>query len=185
MVNNLRITTQENLMSAFSGESQAHMRYLYFADIADKEGFPNVARLFRAVAYSEQIHAHNHFKKLGHLDDGFVDVAHAPFGPGNTSRNLKHAIVGEEYEIEEMYPTYLEIAKMQGEKQAEMSFKWAFESEKEHAKLFKRAKEAVDKGKDAEFGPIYVCEICGYTIEGEAPDRCPICGAPIEKFKKF
>jgi len=161
------------------------MRYLHFAEIADKEGFKNVARLFRAVAFSEQVHAINHLKKLEHLKDGFVTVAHAPFGPGNTSKNLELAIMGEEFETEEMYPAYLEIAKLQGERMAEMSFKWAFESEKEHAKLFRRAKEAVDKGEDAPFKGIYVCEICGYTVEGERPDRCPICGASGEKFREF
>ena len=172
-------------MSAFAGESEAHMRYLYFANVAEKEGFPNVARLFRAIAYSEQIHAHNHFKKLEHLKDGFLTVAHAPFGPGNTSKNLELAIMGEEYEIDEMYPVYLEIAKMQNEKGAEISFKWALECEKAHARLYKMAKEYVDKGEDAPIGSIYVCGVCGYTVEGDVPDRCPICGAPKEKFKEF
>ncbi|MHA1609133.1 MAG: rubrerythrin family protein [Candidatus Njordarchaeales archaeon] len=181
----MRITTQENLMSAFAGESQAHIRYLHFADVAEKEGFPNVARLFRAVAFSEQVHAINHFKLLRHLKDGFLTVAHAPFGPGNTSKNSELAIMGEEYEIEEMYSVYLEVAKFQGEKRAEMSFKWALESEKKHAELYKKAKEFVDSGKDAPFGKIYVCEICGYTVEGEVPDRCPICGAPRDRFKEF
>ncbi len=181
----MRLTTQENLMNAFSGESQAHMRYLYFAEVAEKEGFPNVARLYRAVAYAEKIHATNHFKKLSHLKNGFVDVAHATFGPGDTLKNLELSIMGEEYEIEEMYPAYIEVAKMQGERGAQTSFEWAYETEKKHAELFKRAKEAVEEGKDADFGDIYVCEVCGYTIEGEAPDKCPICGAPIEKFKKF
>ncbi len=181
----MKLTTQENLMSAFSGESQAHMRYLYFADIAEKEGFPNVARLFRAVAFAEVIHAFNHFRKLGHLKGGFLTVAHAGFGPGNTSKNLEIAIEGEKYEIDEMYPAYIEVAKMQGEKAAEMSFKLALESEKEHYKLFVKAKEAVDQGRDIEQKDIYVCEVCGYTVEGKAPERCPICGAPLNKFKKF
>ncbi|MHA1616722.1 MAG: rubrerythrin family protein [Candidatus Njordarchaeales archaeon] len=181
----MKLTTQEILMSAFAGESQAHMRYLHFAEIAEKEGFPNVARLFRAVAFSEQVHAINHLKNLGHLKGGFLTVAHATFGPGNTSKNLELAIMGEEYEVEEMYPIYIEIAKMQNEKRAEMSFRWALESEKRHAELYRKAKETVDSGKDAPFGKIYVCGVCGYTVEGEVPDRCPVCGAPKEKFKEF
>ena len=181
----MRLTTQENLISAFSGESQAHVRYLYFADVAEKEGFKNVARLFRAVAYSERIHASNHLKKLGHLKEGFITVAHAPFGPGNASKNLELAIMGEEYEIEEMYPVYIKVAEMQGEKSAEMSFRWALESEKTHVELFKRAKKAVDDGKDIGDEPIYVCEVCGYTVMGKTPSKCPVCGAPISKFRKF
>ena len=181
----MKIITQENLMSAFAGESQAHMRYLHFAEIAEKEGFHNVARLFKAVAFSEQIHATNHFKKLEGVKGDYVTVAHAPFGPGNTSKNLELAIMGEEFESNEMYTAYLKIAKLQNERAAEMSFKWAFESEKEHAELFKKAKEAVDQGKDAQFGDIYVCEICGFTLEGELPDRCLVHGAPKERFRKF
>lgn len=181
----MKITTQENLMSAFSGESQAYMRYLYFAKTAENEGYQNIARLFRAVAFAEMIHAHNHYKKLSHLRGGFITIAHAGFGPGTTSKNLELAIDGEKYEIEEMYPAYIEIAKMQKEKAAEMSFKWALETEKEHLKLFMKAKEAVDNGRDVELKNIYVCEVCGYTIEGEVPDKCPICGAPKDKFKKF
>jgi len=181
----VKLTTQENLMSAFSGESQAHMRYMYFAKIAESERYPNVARLFKAIAFAETVHAHNHFRKLRHLKGGFITIAHAGFGPGNTSKNLEIAIEGEEYEVEEMYPAYIEIAKMQGEKAAEMSFKWALETEKEHLKLFMKAKEAVDIGKDVELKEVYVCEVCGYTVEGEAPDKCPICGASGDKFRKF
>ena len=150
-----------------------------------REGFKNIARLFRAIAFSEQIHATNHFKRLKHLDGGFLTVAHAPFGPGTTSRNLVHALMGEKFEIDEMYPAYIAIAEMQNEKDALLSLKWAFESEKTHAELFKKAKELVDSGKDLDDQPIYVCEVCGYTVMGEAPDRCPVCGAPLEKFKKF
>ena len=181
----MRLTTQENLISAFAGESQAHMRYLKFAEIAEREGYVNVARLFRAIAYAEQVHAFNHFQRLNHLEDGFITVAHAAFGPGDTLKNLKLAIMGEEYEIEEMYPAYMKIAEMQGEKAALQSFKWAYEVEKIHAELYKRAKESVEKGEDISDEPIYVCDVCGYTVEGEAPDRCPICGAPLNKFKKF
>jgi rubrerythrin len=177
--------TETNLISAFAGESQAHMRYLAFAEIAEVEGFPNVSRLFRAIADAERIHATNHFRALAHLDGGKVTIAGAVFGPGNTSKNLKLAIAGETFEIEEMYPAYLEVAKFQGEKSAERTFNAALEAEKIHAQLYKKAKEAVDAGKDVELGPIQICQVCGYTVEGEAPEKCPICGAPIDKFKTF
>jgi len=181
----MHLTTQENLMNGYAGESQAHIRYLYFANIAEREGFKNVARLFRAIAYSEQIHASNHFKLLKDLKDGFLTVAHAPFGPGNTSKNLELAIMGEVYEIGEMYPSYIAVAEMQKENAAKQSFEWALESEKTHATLFKKAKNSVDEGKDIGDEPIYVCEVCGYTVVGDAPDKCPICNAPSNKFKKF
>ncbi|MEM1588753.1 MAG: rubrerythrin family protein, partial [Candidatus Bathyarchaeia archaeon] len=122
---------------------------------------------------------------LAHLDSDKLTIAGAVFGPGNTSKNLKLSIIGETFEIEEMYPAYLEVAKLQEEKSAERSFKAALESEKIHAELYKKAKEAVDSGKDVELGPIQVCQVCGYTVEGKAPEKCPICGAPIDKFKTF
>ena len=172
-------------MSAYAGESQAHIRYLYFAEVAKKEGFKNIGRLFQAIAYSEQIHAHNHFKKMADLKGGFITVAHAPFGPGGTAKNLELAIMGEVFEVEEMYPAYIAVAKEQNEKMAELSFRWALESEKTHAELFRNAKKAVEEGKDIGSGSIYVCEVCGYTIMGDAPDKCPVCGAPISKFRKF
>lgn len=181
----MHISTQENLISAFAGESQAHMRYLYFASIAKREGFPNIARLFNAVAFSEQIHAHNHFKELKHLNDGFLTVAHAPFGPGDTSQALEHSIMGEMYEIDEMYPVFIKTADFQEEEGAHFRFNWALQSEIEHAQLFKKAKESVDKGNDAPFGPIYVCERCGFTAEGQVPDVCPVCNAPKDEFKEF
>ncbi|WFO74756.1 rubrerythrin family protein [Desulfurococcaceae archaeon MEX13E-LK6-19] len=182
-----RPMTVDALISAFGGESMAHMRYLVFAEIAEKEGFPNVARLFRAIAFSEQVHARNHYDKLRNLDTDAKVVAGAPFGPGNTSKNLAMAIRGEEFEVNEMYPVYIKIAEFQGEKQAEISFKWALEAEKIHAELFKKAKEHVDKGEDIPLdGHIWVCPICGHTYIGkEPPERCPICGSPGEKYVKF
>lgn len=177
--------TENNLISAFAGESQAHMRYLAFAEIAEVEGFPNVSKLFRAIAYSERVHAINHFRTLSHLNEGRTTVAAAPFGPGNTLKNLELAIAGETFEVEEMYPTYIETAKFQGEKGAERSFNYALQSEKAHAKMYEKAKEAVSEGKDLKIGVIQICQVCGYAIEGEAPERCPICGAPAEKFTSF
>ncbi len=163
--------TQANLEAAFAGESQAHMKYLVFADKAEQEGFPNVARLFRANAYAEQVHATNHFKTLK--------------GLGKTVDNLDVAIGGETYEIDEMYPAFLAVAELQGEKGAIRSNKWAMEAEKIHAEMYGAAKSAVESGKDFEGGQVYVCEVCGWTGEGEPPDECPLCKAKKDKFVTF
>ena len=163
--------TRNNLQNAFAGESQAHMKYLIFAEVAENEGFKNVARIFRAAAYAEQIHATNHLKTLGQV--------------GKTEENLNKAIEGETFEVNEMYPSYIAVAENQGESAAKTSFKRAMEAEKIHAELYKKALDAVKQGKDATIGKIFVCSVCGYTIEGEAPDKCPICGAPKDKFKEF
>jgi len=167
----MKSTTENNLRNAFAGESQAHMKYLIFADKADKEGKINIARLFRAVSFAEQVHAANHFNVLGENK--------------SLSENLQTAINGETYEVDEMYPSFLEVAKNQNEKQAQLSFAGALEAEKIHARMYKNAKQAVDEGKDISVGDIYICEVCGYTVEAEAPDRCPVCNAPKDKFKKF
>jgi rubrerythrin len=108
--------TEQNLINAFGGESQAHMRYLHFANQADKEKFPNVARLFRAVAHAEYVHAGDHYRKLRHLNGGVVANSMAAFGPSDTKKNLELAIAGEDFEITEMYPAYMEVAKFQGER---------------------------------------------------------------------
>ncbi|MCS7112615.1 MAG: rubrerythrin family protein [Nitrososphaerota archaeon] len=167
----MRKMTEDNLKAAFKGESQAHMRYLIFAIKAEREGFANIARLFRAVAFAEQIHALNHLNTLGLIR--------------STTENLQVAIDGEHYEVNEMYPAYDSVAKLQGERNAERSFNWALQSEKTHVGLYQKAKQAAEKGEDLKIEAIYVCEICGYTIEDEVPDRCPICGAPKGKFVKF
>ncbi len=163
--------TQSNLEAAFAGESQAHMRYLIFADKAERQGFPNVARLFRANAYAEQVHATNHFKALGNL--------------GKTVDNLGAAIGGETYEVEEMYPAFLAVAELQEERAAIRSNTWALEAEKVHAEMYGEAKSAVKDGKDAQVGQVYVCSVCGWTGEGEPPDECPLCKAKKEKFITF
>jgi len=181
----MRKMTEQHLINAFGGESQAHMRYLHFGNQAEKEKYYNVARLFRAIAHAEYVHAGDHHRELRHLDGGFVANSMAAFGPGDSLKNLKLAIDGETYEIEEMYPAYIEVAKFQGEKRAQRSFEWSYASEKMHKQLFERALDSVNSGKDIDLGPVQVCEVCGYTFEGEAPDRCPICGAPINKFTAF
>ena len=177
--------TEQHLINAFGGESQANMRYRHFSLQADKEGYPNVARLFRAIAHAEFVHAGDHYRELKHLEEGRVANSMAAFGPGDTAKNLGLAIDGETFEIEEMYPTYIEVAKFQEEKGAQRSFEWSYATEKEHRKFFQRAKQAVDKGEDVPVGPIQICEVCGFTLEGEAPEQCPVCKAMKEKFKGF
>lgn len=163
--------TERNLKDAFAGESQAHMRYLSFADKAEKENFANVARLFRANAFAEQVHASNHLRTLS--------------GISRTAENLQAAIEGETFEVDEMYPAYIRVAEEQQEKGAETVTKWALEAEKVHAGLYRKAKQAVEKEEDLEFKPIHVCQVCGFTVEGEAPELCPVCGSPKEKFTRF
>jgi rubrerythrin len=163
--------TETNLKEAFAGESQAHLRYLIFADVAEREGKPNIARLFRAIAYAEQVHATNHYRELGMIR-GSAD-------------NLTVAINGETFEVEEMYPAYNAVAVLQGEKGAERSTHYALEAEKIHAQMYKTAHEAAEVGKDIPLKTVYICPICGYTVEGEAPARCPVCQAPREKFRAF
>ncbi len=167
----MRKMTESNLQAAFAGESQAHMRYLIFADKAEKEGHANVARLFKAIAFAEQVHATNHFKNLG--------------GIGVTADNLQAAINGENYEVEEMYPAYRAVADLQAEKGAGRSTSWALEAEKVHAELYDQARTAVEGRQDADIGDIYICEVCGWTGTGEPPDRCPLCGAPASRFRQF
>jgi rubrerythrin len=163
--------TEKNLRDAFAGESQAHMRYLIFAKKADDEDKPNVARLFRAIAFAEQVHAANHLKTLG-------DV-------GSSEDNLQAAIDGENFEVEEMYPAYDAVAKLQDEKGAIRSVHYAIEAEKIHAAMYTEARQTVKEGKDIDLGDMYICPICGYTAEGEAPDTCPVCGVSKQKFIKF
>jgi rubrerythrin len=163
----------------------AHMRYGTWGDKAEQDGFPNTARLFRAITFAERVHANNHFRELKDQAGGFVCNSAAVFGLGSTSQNLQGGIDGETFEINEMYPTYLETAKFQGEKGAQQSFFYALSAEKTHAAFFQKAKAAVDSGKDIKLGPMQICTVCGYTLEGDAPDKCPICGAKKEKFRTF
>ncbi len=167
----MRNMTKANLEAAFAGESQAHMKYLIFADQAEKDGFTNVARLFRANAYAEQVHATSHFKVLKKLAD--------------TSENLQVGIDGETYEVEEMYPAFTAVAELQDERGAVRSTKWAREAEKIHAEMYTNAKSKVDQGQDSSIGKMYVCPVCGWTGEGEPPDNCPLCNGKKEFFKIF
>jgi rubrerythrin len=163
--------TKTNLETAFAGESQAHMKYMIFADRAEKEGLSNVARLFRATSFAEQVHATSHLRTLGDI--------------GKTVDNLKAAIAGETYEVEEMYPAFIAVAEEQEEKAAVQSNKFAMEAEKVHAALYTRARAAVEAGNDTDIGQVYVCSVCGWTGEGEPPDECPLCGTKRAKFVTF
>ncbi|MHB1162160.1 MAG: rubrerythrin family protein [Chloroflexota bacterium] len=163
--------TEGNLKASFAGESQAHVKYLAFAERAERDGMPNVARLFRAASFAEQVHATKHLQVLQ--------------GIGSTTDNLDAAIDGETFEFEEMYPSYMAVAELQGETAALKSMQRANEAEKVHAQLYSRAKEAATSSRDVEMGQVVVCQACGYTAEGDAPDKCPLCGAPRERFSKF
>jgi rubrerythrin len=177
--------TVGHLQSAFSGESQAHMRYLIYSDKAGKDGFANVSRLFTAIAFAEQVHASNHFRQLKDESGAVVDSAHAGFGLGATTANLDIAIGGETFEIEEMYPVYKAAAELQQEAGALRAFDWAWQAEQTHAAFFKEAKAAIEGGQDMQVGPIYVCDNCGHTLTGEPPERCPICKVPRERYREF
>ena len=179
----VREMTETNLRSAFAGESQAHMRYSIYAERA-KDEFPNVSRLFTAVAFAEQIHATNHYRNI-ETKGGATTVSAAVFGTRTTSEDLQAGIDGETFEITEMYPVYKAVAEFQDEKGAVMSFNAAYQAEQVHLDFYQRAKEAVDQGNDFEVGEIQICSVCGYTLEGDAPEFCPVCGAPREKFKPF
>ena len=164
--------TEKSLVEAFAGESMAHMKYLAFSEIAENEGYPNVAKLFKAISYAEQVHATNHARNLGYL--------------GKTEENLQAGIDGEEFEVEEMYPAYDAIAKLQDEKGAQRSIHYAVEAEKIHAAYYQEAKEKVKQGRDFDLTAVYICPVCGYTqVDGELPDKCPVCGVANSKFKKF
>lgn len=177
--------TADFLRSAYGGESMAHMRYLVWGEAAVKDGFPNIGRLFKAVAYAEWVHAKNHFTVLKDQVGDNTVPAGGVFGLTNIVENLQGAINGELHEIDQMYPVYLETAKFQEEKDAQRSFYYAVEAEKQHAELFKKAQQLAKDSKDMEDNKIYVCPICGYTIEEEAPEKCPVCGAKGELFESF
>ncbi|MEA3430897.1 MAG: rubrerythrin family protein [Nanoarchaeota archaeon] len=164
------MTSQENLMKAFAGESQANRRYLAFAKKADEDGFKQVAKLFRAAADAETVHALRHFKVAGGIKD--------------TKENLKEAVAGETYEMNEMYPEMIKLAEEENNSEALLSFKGAHAAEKIHAELYKEALESVESGSDLPEKELYVCQVCGHTVH-EVPDTCPICGVPKEQFKKI
>ena len=162
--------TDENLKNAFAGESQANRRYMAFAKKAEQEGFMQVAKLLKAAGESETVHALNHLKIIGETK--------------STMENLVTAVSGETFEFNEMYPDYINTAKQEGKKQAVWSFDVANKVEKIHAKLFNKAIETLKNQKPLEQVDYYVCSVCGNTVEGSPPEKCPICGSPKEKFFK-
>lgn len=181
----MRSMTAANLRSAYGGESMAHLRYKVWGGRAAEEGFPNVARLFTAISFAEQTHGTNHFTALRDQAADFAVTSMAPFGLGSTSRNLQGAINGETFEITEMYPAYLNEAKLQSEAEAEQSFRYALSAERIHAKMFAKAKQAVDAGKDLDLGTVQICDNCGHTLEGDAPDICPVCQKTKDRYHAF
>lgn len=174
--------TQANLRSAFGGESQARTRYNIWGDAATREGYPNVGRIFAATSDAEKIHATLHFKALKDVKGDFDVTSGAGFGIGTTSENLQGAINGETHEFTQMYPAYIAVAELQGEKGAISAMRFAIEAEKIHAQVFAKAKESVDAGKDIELEKVYLCPACGFVTVSEEVEKCPICGLNKEKF---
>jgi rubrerythrin len=158
---------EDGLKEAFAGESQANRKYLAFAKKAEQEGFKQVAKLFKAAAEAETVHAHAHLRELG--------------GVKSTKENLQEAVGGETHEFKEMYPQMIEDAKAEDNKGALRSFTFANEVEEIHAGLYQKALDNLGKEQEVEY---YVCQVCGMTVENEAPDTCPVCGAKKMAFKK-
>ncbi len=159
----------DDLMAAFAGESQANRKYLAFAKKADDEGYAQVARLFRAAAAAETVHALTHFRTAGEIK--------------STEENLKAAVAGEHYENSEMYPAFMKDAEAEGDAKALKSFTWANEAEKVHEMLYREALETL--GKPGDTYDYYICPICGYTHARTAPEKCPVCGTLGSKFEKI
>lgn len=160
--------TESHLKEAFAGESQANRKYLAFAAKADQEGYSQAAKLFRAAAEAETIHAHAHLRVLK--------------GINSTAENLKEAIAGETHEFKSMYPEMIKDAQAEGNKAAERSFSYANAVEETHAGLYQKALDSLDTPGDVEC--YYVCSVCGHTVENQAPDTCPVCGAKARAFKR-
>jgi rubrerythrin len=159
--------TEQNLLDAFAGESQANRKYLAFAKQAEKEGYAQVARLFRAAAEAETVHAHAHLRTLGKIK--------------STAENLKEAIAGETYEFKKMYPAMIAAAQDEGNKAGERSLSYANEVEKYHAALYENALEKMGSLEQVDY---YVCSVCGYTCEKEPPEKCPVCNSNARAFFK-
>ena len=162
------MSTLQDLKDAFAGESQANRRYTAFAKKADADGFPTVAKLFRAAAEAETIHALAHFRVMG--------------GVKTTAENLQAAVEGEAYEYQTMYPAFLADAKAESNRGAQVSFDNAMEAEEVHHNLYSAALEAVKAGKDLSVLPVHVCPVCGNVVFGDVPDRCPICNTSKDRW---
>ena len=164
------MASEDNLMAAFAGESQANRKYLAFAKKAEADGFKQIAKLFRAAAAAETVHALAHFRVAGHVKD--------------TVTNLQAAIEGEHHEFTSMYPEFIATAVAEGNKGAQRSFERANTVEQTHHALYSEALEAARAGKDLPEGDLYICDVCGHTVAGDPPDECPVCGARRERFSK-
>jgi len=162
--------TEQNLQTAFGGESQANRRYTFFAEKAEKEGHPQIARLFRAAAEAETVHARNHFNAMDAV--------------GSTKDNLTAGVIGEHREFTRMYPPFIEQARVDEYKRAEVTFNFANQVEEVHYNLFQEAVKALDAEQEMKEEPYFVCLVCGNTVPGAAPEKCPICGAPAKSFKQ-
>jgi rubrerythrin len=162
------MATQENLEAAFAGESQANRKYLAFAKKAEADGYPQIAKLFRAAAAAETVHAHAHLRVMKGVKD--------------TAANLAAAVEGERYEHEEMYPQFVQEAESEGNRAAVVTFKNAMAVEKIHHRLYEDALKSLTQGKDLPETSVFVCDVCGNTATGDVPERCPVCGAPRERF---
>ncbi len=167
----MEIKTEGNLQTAFAGESQANRRYLFFADKADKEGYPQIARLFWAAAEAETVHARNHFNAMD--------------GIGSTKENVMAGATGEHYEFTRMYPLFIEQAEQENNTRAQRSFELANEVEQIHHGYFEETLKALNEGKQLKDEPYFICQVCGNTIPGEAPEKCPVCGATSQAFRKI
>jgi rubrerythrin len=162
------MSTTENLQDAFAGESQANRKYLAFAKKAEADGYPQVAKLFRAAAEAETVHAHAHLRAMGGIKD--------------TASNLEAAIAGEGFEFQEMYPNYVAEAEAEGNRRAISTFKNALDVEEIHHGLYAQALAAVKAGNDLPGARVFVCDVCGNTVYGEPPERCPVCGVSHTRF---
>ncbi len=162
------MATSDNLQAAFAGESQANRKYLAFAAKAAADGYPQIAKLFRAAAAAETVHAHAHLRVMQGVND--------------TAQNVRAAIEGEHYEFQEMYPQFLQEAETEANQAAVITFRNALAVEKIHHQLYEDALNSLEDGQDLPETSIFICDICGNTVKGEVPDRCPICGAPRAKF---
>jgi len=162
------MSTEKNLEAAFSGESEANRKYLAFAKQADKENHPKIAKLFRAAAAGETVHAHAHLRALGNIN--------------STAENLKSAMEGESYEFKNMYPDYIAEAQKDENRAAEIAFKNAMAVEQVHYSMYSEALKRLGNGEEIQIGKVFVCSVCGNLVLDEAPEKCPVCGAPASKF---
>ncbi len=163
--------TEQNLKDAFAGESQANRKYLAFSKKAEQEGHKRAARMFRAAAAAETVHAHSHLRELGAIR--------------STGENLLEAISGESHEFQSMYPGMIADARAEGRAGALKSFEYANAVEKVHADLYRKVLDSLEKDQGREAGDFHVCQVCGYTVEGEPPDECPVCRSGKQAFRKI